>query len=87
MPRKSTIDLIVCMKQTVEKYRENIRGLCMKFINLEKTCTRVPRKILKWALIKKGIQWEAVETIEGAKIGVRSVCREMKDFRITISVR
>lgn len=36
-----------------KKYKENKKKLCIVFIDIEKTYNRVPKDILKWALMRK----------------------------------
>ena len=37
--------------------------LCMCFVDLEKAFDRVPRKIMEWALRKKGLAEELVQAV------------------------
>ena len=90
MPGRSTMEPIFCVRQIVEKYREIKKKLCMVFIDLEKAYDRVPREILKWALMKKGLPKVYVNIIEdmyeGASTRVRSLCGETEDFRVRVGV-
>ena len=90
MSGRSTMEPIFCVRQIVEKYRERKRKLCMVFIDLEKAYDRVPREILKWALMKKGLPKVYVNIIEdmyeGVSTRVRSLCGETEDFRVRVGV-
>lgn len=55
MSEKITIDLLFCVRQLVEKYREKNKNLCMVFIDLENAYDRVPKDVLKQALMKKNV--------------------------------
>ena len=88
MPGRSTMEPIFCVRQIVEKYREIKKKLCMVFIDLEKAYDRVPREILKWTLMKKGLPKVYMNIIEdmyeGASTRVRSLCGETEDFRVRV---
>lgn len=60
MPGKSTMLLIFCVRQVMEKYREKNRKLCMTFIDLEKTYDRLPREVFEM-----GIDEERVAKVVG----------------------
>jgi len=51
MSGKSTMDPLFCVKQLVKKYKEKNKKLCMVFTDLEKEHDRVPREVIKWALM------------------------------------
>lgn len=55
MPGKGTIDAIFAVRQLIEKYSLAGKDLYMIFIDLEKAFDRVPRKVIWWALRKKGV--------------------------------
>jgi hypothetical protein len=55
MAEKSTIESLFFVRQLVEKFKKKKKKLCMVFINLEKTYGRVPREVLKWALMRNAI--------------------------------
>jgi len=55
MPGKSMIEPLFCVRQLVEKYREKKQNLYMVVIDLKKVYDRVPREVLKWALMRKEV--------------------------------
>ena len=54
-PVKSTIDAVFILRQIQEEYLAKQKMLYMCFVNLEKALDRVPRKVVEWAMRKKGI--------------------------------
>ena len=62
-----------CMKSIIPKEKS-----CMCFVDLEKAFGRVPRKVLEWAMKKKGIPEVFVRSVmclyEGVKTSQRGFC-------------
>lgn len=62
----------------------------MIFINLEKAYDRVPREVLKWALMKKGLHKAYVNIIEDmyevSNTRVKSLVAETEDFRVRVGM-
>jgi hypothetical protein len=46
MPKKSTMESLFCVRQLVEKFKENKTKLYLVFIDLEKAYDRVSREVL-----------------------------------------
>lgn len=61
MPGKETIDAAFIFRRLQEEYLDNEKKLHMCFIDLEKAFDRVPRKVLEWAMKKRGIPKATVE--------------------------
>ena len=58
MPGRGTTDAIFVVRQVQEKFLEKNRRLYLAFVDLEKAFDRVPRKVVKWALRKEGVdEW------------------------------
>jgi len=81
------------MRKLVEKYRKKKKRLFMVFIDLEKVNDRVPREVLKWALMRKKIPKMYINVVEnmyegyeGSCTNVKSMCEETQDFRVRVGV-
>ena len=63
----------------------------MCFTDLEKAFDRVPRKVLEWAMRKKGIPEVMVRAVmslyEGAKTRVRVGIELFKEFEVKVGVQ
>ena len=53
-PGKGTVDAIFIVRRMREEYQKKDKKLYMCFIDMEKTFDRVPRKVMEWAMRKKG---------------------------------
>lgn len=62
--------------------------MSVAFINIEKTYDRVPRKILKWALMKKELSKVYVNVIQemykSTNTKIISFYGEIEDFTVTV---
>ena len=70
MPERGTIDAVYILRQLQEKCHAKGKSY-MCFVDLEKAFDKVPRKVLEWAMRKKGIPEVLVRSVmslyEGAK--------------------
>ena len=75
MPGKGTIDAVFILRRLQEEYLDKEKKLYMCFVDLEKAFDRVPRKVLEWAMRKRGIPEAMVRAVmslyDGAKTRVR----------------
>ena len=59
-----------------EEYKKKDQKLYMCFVDMEKAFDRVPRKVMEWAIGKKGLSEVTVRAVmslyDGAKTGVRA---------------
>ena len=64
------------------------KKLCMCFVDLEKAFERVPRKVLEWAMRKKGIPEVLVRSVmslyEGAMTRVRVDSELSEEFDVKV---
>ena len=56
MPEKGTTHAVFILRRMQEESRRKEKKLYMCFEDLEKAFNRVPRKVMEWALSKKGLQ-------------------------------
>ena len=55
MPAKGTTHALFILRRMQEEFRGREKKLYMCFVDLEKAFNRVPRKVMEWALRKKGL--------------------------------
>ena len=60
---KGTIDAVYILRRLQEEYLDKEKKLYMCFVGLEKAFDRVPRKVLEWAIRKKGISEVMVRAV------------------------
>ena len=89
MSGKGTIDAVFILRKLQEIYLDKEK-LYMCFVDLEKAFDRVPRKVLEWAMRKKGIPEVMVRAVmslyEGAKTRVRVGLELSKEFEVKVGV-
>jgi hypothetical protein len=90
MPGKGTIDAVFILRRLQEEYRDKEKKLYMCFVDLEKAFDRVPRKVMEWALRKRGIPEAMVRAVmslyEGAKTRVRVGSELSEEFEVKVGV-
>ena len=72
MPGKSTIDAVFILRQIQEECLAKQRKLYMHFVDLEKAFDGVPRKVVEWAMRKKGIPEALVTAVMSLHKGART---------------
>ena len=64
MPGKGTTDAIFIMQQVQEKHQaKKKKKLYYAFVDLEKAFDRVPRELVRWALMKLGVDEWLIRTV------------------------
>ena len=90
MPGKGTIDAVFILRRLQEEYLDREKKLYMCFVDLEKAFDRVPRKVLEWAMRKRGIPEAMVRAVmslyDGAKTRVRLRLELSKKFEVKVGV-
>ena len=54
MPEKGMAHALFILRRMQKEFRGGEKKLCMCFVDLEKAFDRVSRKVMEWALRKKG---------------------------------
>ena len=60
---KGTTDAIFSVRQMMKKYEAAGKKLYLVFVDLEKAFDRVPRKVIWWALKRKGVLEREIRAI------------------------
>ena len=75
MPERGTIDAVFILRRMQEEYHAKGKKLYVCFVDLDKGFDKVARKLLEWAMRKKGIPEVLVGSVMSlyveAKAGVR----------------
>ena len=90
MPGKGTTDALFILRRLQEEYRDKEKKLYMCFVDLEKAFDRVPRKVMEWAMRKRGLPEAMVRAVmslyEGAKTRVRVGSELSEEFGVKVGV-
>ena len=82
-------DALFVVRRMQEEYWDEKKKLSMCFVDIEKALDRVPRKVMDWAMRKKGLPDVIVKAVmslyHGAKTKVR-VGSESEEFSIQVCV-
>ena len=63
MPGKGTVDAIFIARRMQEEYQKKNKKLYICFVDMEKAFDRVPRKVMEWAMRKKGLSEVMVRAV------------------------
>ena len=90
IPGKGTIDPVFILRKLQEEYLDEEKKLCICLVDLEKAFDRVPRRVLEWAMRKRGIPEAMVRAVmslhEGAKTRVRVGLELSVEFEVKVGV-
>ena len=90
MPGNGTVDAIFIVRRMQEEYQKKGKKLYMCFVDMEKAVDRVPRKVMEWAMRKKGLSEVIVRAImslyDGAKTRVRVGSAYSEEFEVKVGV-
>ena len=83
------MDAIFIVRGVQEEYKKD-KKLYMCFVDMEKAFDRVPRKVMKWAMRKKGLSEVMVQAVmslyDDAKTRVRVGSAYSEEFEVKVSV-
>ena len=90
MPGKGTVDAIFIVSRMLEEYQKKDKKLYVRFVVMEKAVDRVPRKVMKWVMKKKGLSeimvWAVMSLYDGAKTRVRVGAAYSEEFEVKVGV-
>ena len=72
MPGNGTADAIFIVRRMQEKYQKKDKKLYVCIVDMKKAFERVPRKVMEWAMRKKGLS----EVIVRADMSLYDVLRQ-----------
>ena len=88
MSGKRTVDAIFIVMRMQEEYQKKDKKLYMCFVDMEKAFDRVPRKVMEWAMRKKGLSEVIVRAVvslyDGAKTRVRMRSAHSEEFKVKV---
>ena len=84
------MDAIFIVRRMQEEYQKKDKKLYMCFVDVNKAFDRVPRKVMEWAMRKKGLLgvmvWAVMTLYDGAKTRVRVGSAYSEEFEIKVGV-
>ena len=87
---KGTVDAIFIVRRMQEEYQKKDKKLYMCFVDMEKAFDRVPRKVMGWAMKKKGLSEVLVQAVvslyDGTKTRVRVESAYSEEFEVQVGV-
>ena len=90
MKGKGTTDAIFTVRHMQENFRVKGKKLYFGFMDLEKAFDRVPRKVIRWAMRKLGVEeWLVLAVLSmytGAKTVVRTVYGNSSGFEVKVGM-
>ena len=90
MPGRGLMDALFRVRSMQEEYREKDKKLHMCFVDLEKAFDRVPRRVMQWALRKKGLLEILMKVVislyEGSKTKIEIGSEFSEKFYVVVGV-
>ena len=90
MPERGIIDAVFILRRIQEEFHAKGKQLYMCFVDLEKAFDRVPRKVLEWAIKKKGLSEVLARSVmslyEGANTRVRVDSELSEEFDVKVGI-
>ena len=90
MPGKGTIDALFLVRRLQEEHPAKDKRMYMCFVDLEKAFDRVPRRVMEWAMRKKGLPEILVKAVmslyEEAETKVRNGSGLSEEFSVKVGV-
>ena len=90
MPGRGTTDALFVVRRMQEEYRDKKKKLYMCFVDIEKAFDGVPRKVMEWAMFKKGLPEVIVRVVmslhHGAKTKLRVGSESSEKFLVQVVV-
>ena len=87
MPGEGTIDALFVVRRLQEEHRTKDKRMYMCFVDLEKAFDRVPRRVMEWAMRKKGLPEILVMSLyEGAETKGRIGSGLSEEFSVKVGV-
>ena len=87
---KGAIDALFLVRRLQDEHRAKDKRMYMCFVDLEKAFDRVPRRVMEWAMRKKGVPEILVKVVlslyEGAETKVRVGLGLSEEFSVKVGV-
>ena len=72
MPKRGMTDALLVVQRMQEEYRDKKKKMYMCFVDIEKAFDRVSRKMMEWAMRKKGLSEIIVRTVMSLYHGAKT---------------
>ena len=91
MPGKGTTDALFLVRRLQKEHRAKDKRMYMCYVGLEKAFDRVPRRVMEWAMRKKGLPEILVKAVmslyEGAETKVKVGSGLLEEFSVKVGVQ
>ena len=88
--QEKEVDAIFIARRMQEEHQKKDKKLYMCFVDMEKAFDRVPKKVMEWAMRKKGLSEVIVRAVmslyDGAKTRVRVGSAYSEEFKVKVGV-